>query len=86
MFDDRDPAFRTTRSESRLGVPVCTEHGMIFLSEDRFGFDQYNAEFVGTGAMPRLSPPAMFADCWVRCTPEVCRYRKHGVWYKREPV
>lgn len=88
MFDDSDPEFRRVRAEPRLGVPLCVDgaHGprVIFLSEDRFAFDEYNEEFVRTGAMPRLAPPAMFADGWVRCIPEHQRYHKHGVWYKRD--
>jgi len=90
MFDDRDADFAKTHAEPRLGVPVLTDGVMTFLSKDLFGvdewFDEHNAEFVRTGAMPRLPPPAMFADGWVRCIPELQRYRKHGVWYKRETV
>ena len=84
MFDDRDVDFHRTRAEPRLGVPVLTAKGMIFLSEDRFGFDEYNTEFMSIGAMPRLPPPAMFADGFVRCLREDQRYRKYGVWYKRD--
>lgn len=92
MFDDRDADFCRTNAEPRLGVPVLTDgaHGprIIFLGSDLFAFDEWfdehNAEFVRTGAMPRLPPPAMFADGWVRCIPEHQRYRKCGVWYKRE--
>jgi hypothetical protein len=67
MFDNHDPDFRKTRSDSRLGVPVLTEQGLIFLSEDRFAFDQYNAEFMNTTVMPRLPPPVMCRDGFVRC-------------------
>jgi len=56
------------------------------LSEDRFAFDQYNAEFMRTRVISRLAPPAMFADGWVRCLPEEQRYRKSGTWYKRTVV
>lgn len=88
MFDDSDLEFRRVQAEPRLGVPVLTDGHIVFLSKDLFGFDEWfdenNAEFVCTGAMPRLAPPAMFADGWVRCIPEHQRYRKHGVWYKRD--
>ena len=67
MFDDRDPDFRNVRSESRLGVPVCTDQGMIFLSECRFAFDKYNIEFMNTTVGPRLCPPIMLADGTIRC-------------------
>jgi hypothetical protein len=70
MFDNRDPDFRKSRSEPRLGVPVLTDRDMIFLSEDRFPFDEYNAEFVNTTAESRLLPPVMLPDWSIRCVME----------------
>ena len=70
MFDDRDAEFSRTRGESRLGPPVLTEAGIVFLSGDPFPFevfDENNAEFVRTTVMPRLPPPVMLRDGSVRC-------------------
>lgn len=87
MFDNIDADFRKTGAESRLGVPVLVDGRMSFLNKDLFGFDEWfdehNAEFVRTSAVPRLPPPAMFADGCVRCIPELHRFHKDGVWYKR---
>jgi hypothetical protein len=67
MFDCRDQAFANTSHESELGPPVLTPRGIIFLSERRFAFDEYNVEFKNTGVMPRLAPPIRLADGSVRC-------------------
>jgi hypothetical protein len=67
MFDDCDLDFKTVSSESRIGIPILTEKGMIFLSECRFGFDQYNLEFTNTTVGPRLIPPIMLADGSICC-------------------
>ena len=73
MFDDRDVDFRNVTSDSRLGVPLLTETGMIFLDDchlafDRYnGFDSNNEEFLATTVGPRLRPPVMLANGTIRC-------------------
>ena len=73
MFDDRDADFWKTRSDPRLGMPMLTENGIIFLDEyrlgfDRYnGFDEYNEEFKNTTVGPRLRPPVMLRDGSVSC-------------------
>ena len=68
MFDDRDPAFRRARADPRLGPPLLTRAGMVFLVEHRLAFDRYNAfdahntEFENTSVAPRLPPPVMLRD------------------------
>jgi len=73
MFDDDDADFRTTRSDPRLGIPMLTEHGMIFLEDYRLGFDRYNGfdgyneEFMKTTVGPRLHPPIMLRGGTICC-------------------
>jgi len=69
MFDGRDQTFANTSRESFLGPPVLTRKGIVFLSECRFSFDEYNVEFTNTGVMSRLAPPIGLADGSVRCMP-----------------
>lgn len=71
MFDDRDPEFRRTTAEHRLGAPVLTAEGMVFPNECRLAFDRHNAEFVHTAADSWLLPPIIFADGSVRCVVRV---------------
>jgi hypothetical protein len=60
MIDARDPAFRTVTSHPRLGPPMLTEHGVVFLDDLRITFDRYaafdarNPEFARTPAQPHL--------------------------------
>jgi hypothetical protein len=74
MFDERDADFWKTRSDPRLGIPMLTENGVIFLNEyrlqfDRYnGFDGYNDEFTNTTVGPRLLPPIMLKDGTICCT------------------
>lgn len=68
MFDYRDADFAKTHAEPRLGTPVCTPHGVIFLSECRFAFDEYNVEFTNTPVTSSLAPPVMLANGLIRCT------------------
>jgi hypothetical protein len=67
MYDYRDVDFWKTDAEPRLGAPVCTPKGIIFVSERRFAFDRYNVEFTNTPAMSSLAAPVMLADGSVRC-------------------
>jgi len=74
MFDERDADFWKTRSDPRLGIPMLTENGVIFLNEYRLQFDRYNGfdgnndEFVNTTVGPRLRPPIMLRDGTICCT------------------
>lgn len=65
MFDYQDADFTKTDAEARLGPPVCTPHGVIFLIPS---FDQYNVEFTRTPVTSSLAPPVMLANRAIRCT------------------
>jgi hypothetical protein len=65
MFDYRDADFAKTEAEARLGPPVCTPHGVIFLIPS---FDEHNVEFTNTRVTSSLALPVMLANRVVRCT------------------
>jgi len=65
MFDYRDADFTKTDAEARLGPPVCTPDGVIFLIPS---FDEHNVEFTNTRVTSSLAPPVMLANRVVRCT------------------
>ena len=65
MFDYRDADFAKTDADPRLGRPVCTPDGVIFLIPS---FDQYNVEFTNTRVASSLAPPVMLANRVVQCT------------------
>lgn len=73
MFDDSDVDFQKVSSDSRLGVPLLTELGMIFIDDCLLAFDRYNGfdcnneDFVATTVGPRLRPPVMLANGSIRC-------------------
>jgi len=71
MFDQRDAEFWHTEAEPALGVPVHTAKGIIFVSECRFCFDEYNVDFVQTAVESTLAAPVMLDDGSVRCVREI---------------
>jgi hypothetical protein len=67
MFGSSDAAFQKTTAMPRLGPPALTASGtMTFIGPDRFVFDQHHAEFMATGAQPRLLPPVWRGGLVVR--------------------
>jgi hypothetical protein len=64
MFDYHDADFAKTDADPRLGRPVCTPDGVIFLIPS---FDQYNVEFTNTRVTSSLAPPVMVGHGSWRC-------------------
>ncbi len=68
-------------ADPRLGLPVLTEHGVVFrarrLAFDRYaGFDARNDEFASTSSEPRRPPPVLRRDGTVGF-----EVRQHGPRY-----